>query len=242
VLEAGHVDDVDLFLGMHLGLGVPSGSVALGTKGFLATRKYEVTFRGRPAHAGKEPEEGRSALLAAAQAALGLHTLAQHSEAGVRVNVGTLNAGQAANVVPALAVMSFELRAPTQAILEVLSRRAMQMLEGMAAAHEVEVTSRLVGEATDAQPDPALARWAEHLCRSASLFADYLMDHKFGASEDATLLMRRVQERGALAGYFVLGTDVTSPHHTPQFDFDEAVLAGGMALLALLVSSALRLS
>jgi aminobenzoyl-glutamate utilization protein A len=242
ILDAGHVDDADLFLGLHLGLGVPSGSVALGTKGFLATRKYEVTFRGRSAHAGKEPEAGRSALLAAAQAALGLHTLAQHSEAGIRVNVGTLNAGTAANVVPESASMAFELRAPTQAMLEALSARALRMLEGSAAAYETTMSARLVGEATDAQTDPEVARWIKHLCESASLFADYRMDHLFGASEDATLLMRRVQERGGQASYSVLGTDLASPHHTPQFDFDEIVLASGVALLALVVTSALTLS
>jgi aminobenzoyl-glutamate utilization protein A len=231
ILDAGHVDDADLFLGLHLGLGVPSGSVALGTKGFLATRKYEITFRGRSAHAGKEPEEGRSALLAAAQAALGLHTLAQHSEAGIRVNVGTLNAGTAANVVPESASMAFELRAPTQA-----------MLEGSAAAFETTMSARLVGEATDAQTDPEVARWTKHVCESASLFANYRMDHLFGASEDATLLMRRVQDRGGQASYFVLGTDLASPHHTPRFDFDETVLASGVALLALVVTSALNLS
>jgi aminobenzoyl-glutamate utilization protein A len=67
------------------------------------------------------------------------------------------------------------------------------------------------------------------------------MDHEFGASEDATLLMRRVQERGGLAGYFVLGTDLTSPHHTPEFDFDEGVLWQGVALLGACVCSALDL-
>jgi aminobenzoyl-glutamate utilization protein A len=242
VVEAGHLDDVDVFLSLHLGFGIPSGAVALGTHGFLATRKFQVTYLGAPAHAGKEPEAGRNALLAAAQAVLGLHALAQHSEPGVRVNVGKLEAGLAANIVPDRAMMHVELRAPTQQILDVLAARASTLIEGTASAYAAlssQIT--LTGEATAAATDPDLATWAAALARSVSLFEEFEMRYSFGGSEDATLMMRRVQERGGRAGYFVLGADLSSPHHTSAFDFDESALSSGVALLALIVASALDL-
>jgi aminobenzoyl-glutamate utilization protein A len=241
VVKRGYLDDVDILLGLHLGLGVPSGTVALGTRGFLATRKYTATLRGRPAHAGKAPEEGRNALLAAAQAVLGLHALSQHSEPGVRINVGTMSAGRAANIVPDLATMSFELRAASQKTLDTVTHRATHLLWAEAEAFEVQAEWVLAGEATDAETDPNLAQWAAALGRSMGLFQEYLMDYQFGASEDATLMMQRVQLNGGLAGYFVLGADLAAPHHTSNFDFDESVLFRGVALLAAVTASALDL-
>ncbi|XVQ14075.1 hypothetical protein ACQP1W_16510 [Spirillospora sp. CA-255316] len=52
-----------------------------------------------------------------------------------------------------------------------------------------------------------------------------LDDHRFGASDDATYLMRAVQERGGDATYLVAGASSPAPHHSPGFDIDEACLA-----------------
>jgi aminobenzoyl-glutamate utilization protein A len=49
-------------------------------------------------------------------------------------------------------------------------------------------------------------------------------DHRFGASDDATLLMREVQKRGGTATYVVVGASSPAPHHSPEFDIDEACL------------------
>jgi hypothetical protein len=37
----------------------------------------------------------------------------------------------------------------------------------------------------------------------------------------------------------VLGADIADGHHTPHFDFDETVLAGGTLLLSGLIAAAL---
>ena len=65
------------------------------------------------------------------------------------------------------------------------------------------------------------------------------MQHEFGASEDATLMCRLVSKRGGHAAYFVLGSDLASGHHTPEFDFDEGVLVDGTAALTAAIFSAL---
>jgi aminobenzoyl-glutamate utilization protein A len=55
---------------------------------------------------------------------------------------------------------------------------------------------------------------------------------EFGVSEDATYLMRRVQDAGGLASYVLVGTDHPTSHHTPTFDVDEESLAIGVDLLS----------
>lgn len=241
VVEAGWMAEVDLLLAIHIGLGVPSGSLALNVEGFLATRKFSVRFSGHAAHAGKSPQDGRNALLAACQATLGLHSLAQSSEAGVRVNVGTLHAGKTLNVVPDEAVMEFEIRAAEMPALNLLDLRCRRMIEASAAAHEVTTRIELRGEASDWRNPPEIVHWAKSANSALGAFANVLDSHSFGASEDATLLASAVADRGGLAGIFVLGSDIADGHHTPHFDFDEAVIAQGTFLLSALAASALSI-
>jgi aminobenzoyl-glutamate utilization protein A len=228
-----------LLLAFHIGLGVPSGAVALGTSGFLATRKYRAVMTGRPAHAGQAPEQGRNALVAACQAVLGLHTLAQSSAPGVRVNVGTLRAGSALNVVAHHAEFGFELRAERQATLDELTLRALTLLDGIAAAHDIAVETLLCGEATDWANPTELTEWAHNVAVAGGIFAQHRLQHGFGASDDATLMMQAVAGQGGHAAYFVFGADLTSGHHTPTFDFDENVLVDGTALLTALAGTML---
>jgi aminobenzoyl-glutamate utilization protein A len=52
------------------------------------------------------------------------------------------------------------------------------------------------------------------------------------ASDDACAFMRRVQERGGLATYVIIGAELASGHHTRTFDFDEAALPLGVEVLS----------
>ena len=71
--------------------------------------RVQAAFRGAAAHAGIRPEEGRSAILAAARAvaSLRLGRLDEHSTA----NVGTISGGTAVNVVAEHCVLELEARA-----------------------------------------------------------------------------------------------------------------------------------
>jgi tripeptide aminopeptidase len=71
--------------------------------------RIEATFRGLAAHAGIRPEDGRSAILAAARAiaSLRLGRLDEHTT----VNVGTIAGGTAMNVVPERCSLVLEARA-----------------------------------------------------------------------------------------------------------------------------------
>ncbi|MDI6937013.1 amidohydrolase, partial [Serratia sp. Se-PFBMAAmG] len=133
MVAAGVVDDVDLFTAIHLGTGVPAGEIVCGSDSFLATTKLDVNFTGVGAHAGGKPEEGRNALLAAAQATLALHNLPQHSGGVARVNVGVLQAGSGRNVVPDYALMKVETRGVSNQVNDDIYQQALRVISGAAA-------------------------------------------------------------------------------------------------------------
>jgi glutamate carboxypeptidase len=72
---------------------------------------YHLALRGRAAHVGRAFNDGRSAVIAAADAALQLDRLNGKRE-GVTFNVGAIDGGSAVNVVPERAVLRFNVRVP----------------------------------------------------------------------------------------------------------------------------------
>jgi glutamate carboxypeptidase len=82
---------------------------------------FRLTVSGRSAHAGVEPQKGRSALLTLSQQVVALHALTDLA-AGRTVNVGSAHSGTRPNIVPDRAEAEVDLRANTAAEMEVLSR------------------------------------------------------------------------------------------------------------------------
>lgn len=89
---------------------------------------YRLEVSGRSAHAGVEPEKGRSAVLTLSRQVVALHDLTD-LRAGRTVNVGTLQAGERPNVVPDKAVAEVDLRANTPADMQLLLSQVGDALE-----------------------------------------------------------------------------------------------------------------
>ncbi|ALN71238.1 M20 family metallopeptidase [Aureimonas sp. AU20] len=87
----------------------------------------DITVRGRAAHAGVRPGDGRSAIHAAARLVLELEAL-NDPERGVTVTVGTIQGGTGRNTVPDECRLQVDLRLPdTTSADEILGRiRALQ--------------------------------------------------------------------------------------------------------------------
>jgi aminobenzoyl-glutamate utilization protein A len=230
MVAAGVVDDVDFFFAGHLGCRLPSGQVAAAATGFLFSRKIDVSFRGLAAHAAMAPQEGRNALLAAATAALGLHAISRHGEDATHVNVGRLVAGSGRNVIADTAEMQMEVRGATQASLDYMAGRAMQVLEGAAAMQGVTMATQLMGETIGVAASPAAAALVAEVGRQIEGIANVVPEWSMGGGEDATFMMQRVQEHGGQAAFFILGSDIPAGHHAADFDIDERSLDAGVRL------------
>ena len=224
MVDAGVVDDVDYFLGMHIGTGIPLGTVIGGTDGFLATTKINASFTGKAAHAGAEPEKGNNALLAAASAILGLHSISNHSGGASRVNVGTCTAGDGRNIVPAHAFLELETRGENSVVHSYMHDQALAVLDGAAAMYGTTVKCEIVGAAKNCSSSEKLSELVAQAATTIEGVEEVMSHANFSAgSEDATFMMERVQQRGGLATYAIFGTTLAAGHHHEKFDVDEAV-------------------
>jgi len=112
---------------------LPDGTLAGARAG---SGNWSVTIRGRSAHAGRNPDDGRNAIVAAAALALGLKAL--HRD-GLSVNPARIEGGSANNVVPDLAVLRFNIRPRHEQDAEEFSIQFKQLVAEIENEHEVSV-------------------------------------------------------------------------------------------------------
>lgn len=230
MVEAGVVDDVDYFVASHIGTGVPYNHFLASNNGFLATSKIDVTFKGVSSHAGGQPEEGKNAMLAAANAVINLNAIPRHSGGATRINVGELHAGSGRNVIAGSANLKIETRGTTAELNDYMKQYAESIIKGAAQMFQVESTMETVGEGTSAKGSTALAEVLVKAADSVSLTTS-LEENKPSGSEDATFFINRVQERGGLASYCIFGTDLAAGHHNEKFDINEDSMAPAVQTL-----------
>ena len=101
-----------------------NGDIVSSRKGILDAR---VRVDGRAAHAGVEPEKGRSAILAAADLVTRLHALNGRWD-GVTINVGVIEGGTRPNVVAERCSFEVDVRAVRRADLEAAEAEIRAML------------------------------------------------------------------------------------------------------------------
>jgi glutamate carboxypeptidase len=105
-----------------------NGDIVSSRKGILDAR---VTINGRAAHAGVEPEKGRSAILAAADLVTRLHALNGRWD-GATVNVGVIAGGTRPNVVAERCSFEVDVRAVRRADLEAAEAEIRFLLKTLA--------------------------------------------------------------------------------------------------------------
>ncbi|MDY2900145.1 MAG: amidohydrolase [Candidatus Aphodousia sp.] len=232
VAASGIVDDCDYFLSSHIAMMAKTGEIITSPVGFLCTTKYDITFKGRPAHAGIEPNAGRNALAAACHCVTQLLGIPRHGSGMTRVNVGRIVAGEGRNVIPVNAKLVMEVRGETGEINKFMATETENIVQGVAKSFGVEYHIEKMGEAVDLFNDKELVDMLDDVCSKTEGVTKVLHEVNFGGSEDATILARRVQEKGGKAAYFVLGSDRAGGHHTAEFDIDESSLDTGLKIYA----------
>jgi glutamate carboxypeptidase len=110
---------------------LPDGTLAGARPG---SGNFDFVVRGRSAHAGRNPEDGRNALVAAAELAL---RLSMSKTPGLSINPARIDGGSPNNVVPDLAILRVNLRPRTTDDQEIAARLIAKALDETAAAHDV---------------------------------------------------------------------------------------------------------
>ena len=112
---------------------LPDGTLAGARPG---SGNFSIVIHGRSAHAGRNPEDGRNALLAAADLALRLDRLKRD---GLTVNPSRIDGGGPTNVVPDLAILRVNLRPRTPQLEAEAKREIETLVAAVAAERDVRI-------------------------------------------------------------------------------------------------------
>ncbi len=110
---------------------LPDGTLA-GERG--GSGNFSIIIAGKSAHAGRNPDDGRNALLAAADLALRLKQL---SREGLSVNPAKIDGGGPNNVVPDHAILRVNFRPHTPAIVQQTDADLRRIIADIEREHDV---------------------------------------------------------------------------------------------------------
>lgn len=135
--EKGAFDDCDLAMIAH-----PSDNTFKSGQS-LAMEAIQFAFHGRTAHAAASPHEGINALDAAINTFNHINALREHIRSDARIHGIIKEGGQAANIVPDLAIAQFYVRATKKSYLQELVERVKNCARGasLAAGTTLEISN-----------------------------------------------------------------------------------------------------
>jgi tripeptide aminopeptidase len=143
----------------------PVGEVVLASP---THHRLQAVFRGLAAHAGVRPEEGRSAILAAARAVADMRL--GRIDAHTTANVGTISGGSAINVVPEHCSILAEVRAHREEHAEEIIAELLDCVHEAANLPEcecdVDVTVERTFSGYHTSPSAPAVRAAERALRA----------------------------------------------------------------------------
>ncbi len=156
-----------------------SGAIVSSRKGTVDLR---IRVTGRAAHAGVEPEKGRSAILEAAHLVSALHAIPD-AFTTVTCNVGVIAGGTRPNVVAADAVLHVDLRAETGAELDA-ALAAVRAIAAAPVVPDVRVEVEVESGWRPMEKSPAAARLADRARALAAAMGFSLEDVGTGGASD----------------------------------------------------------
>lgn len=186
----GVFNDVDAIVSWH-----PESMYMVRTRPALANVKVDYTFEGIAAHAGANPDAGRSALDAVELMNIGANFLREHMPLTARVHYAILDAGGTApNIVQSHAVVKYLIRATDSEGVRELHKRIDKIAEGAALMTETSVTSRVTCAYSNLITIPTLQAVANEAMHDIPLPVPTEEELTFGKALQATMKLTEVQK------------------------------------------------
>lgn len=241
MVYAGACNNITHILGLHIGFQAEnSNTLVCGTDGFLASTKLNVSFTGKPSHAGAYPEDGNNALLAACNACLNMYAISRNSKGPTRINVGVLNSGDARNIIPANAHLELETRGLTTELNEYMENHVKRIVEASALMHDCTFNIEKHGSSMSGFSNKEMIDIIKESVKYIDEYTNIIENKSFGAGEDFTCMLYAVQQNGGIGSYIQAGIDRYAPHHNDKFNFNNESLRPAVLACAITAYNILK--
>ena len=251
MIEAGLLKnpDVDAALMIHVMAGMPfaPGTVVVSAPGVSAPGAdiFEIKVQGKGCH-GSMPNTGVDPLNAAAHILIALQEIGTR-ELGIGdravLTIGTMNAGNAANVIPDQVIMKGSLRTFDGEVRDFVKERLVEIAEGTArtfrAEAEVTFTSGCPSLVNDGDLSVCCAAYVKELLGPEKAFSVAELSamsgggsSKSAGSEDFAYVSQEVPSLMLALAAGQPEKGYIYPQHHPMVKFDEDSLTAGSCVYA----------
>lgn len=237
VLERFGIEQV---FALHSAPGTPVGQFYT-TPGPLmaAVDTFHVDIKGEGGH-GAYPHETRDPVPAALAIAQAMGTIVSRNHRALDdlvVSVTMIHAGTADNVIAEGAYLGGTVRTFDKDVQAMVKRRMAQIVEGHAAAFNVEATLRYEDGFPPTINTPEQTEFAVGVAQevAAGGGVEGNVDREMGAEDFSYFLEKRP------GAYLFIGNGDTAGLHQPNYDFDDATAPYGASYFARIVERALPL-
>lgn len=234
-VEAGHLDDVQAALGLHVDPSLPVGQISYALGPALAcTGFFTIEVRGKAAHAGASPQLGIDAVLIAsqlvqsAQAIISRHTPPMETAV---LSFTKINGGVAPNVIADKVVLEGTIRALDLGIYEGVVAHLQKIMDGLQIIHQTEIIFDLYFTIPSVLNNKEIHQHLQGSLTGVFTEQNVLEKVPLLAGEDFCYYSRKVPSM-----FYLLGAqDPSSPGyylHHPKVIFNEACIPFGASFLA----------
>jgi len=190
MVRAGVFEGVDSIVSWH-----PEKMYMVRTRPALANVKVNYKFTGISAHAGADPEKGRSALDALELMNVGVNFLREHMDLTSRVHYAILDTGGTApNIVQAHAEEFFYIRAVDVEAVRELHARVNRIAQGAALMTDTTVESKVTGGYSNLITIPTLQATANEAMHDVPVPVPTEEDIAFGRALQKSMKLTPAQQ------------------------------------------------
>lgn len=225
----------DISLGLHLWNTAPLGQIGIASGPVMAAASdFKITLKGKGGHAAL-PNLCIDPIVCGAQLVSALQTISSRNVSPldtVVVSVTQFHAGTATNIIPEIATIGGTYRTFTTEVRDFTASKIRSIANSIAEAMGCQCEVVLTDYTRPVINDPEVSNRVRTVFEDMMPSVTFLDNERTMGAEDVSEFMTDIPGL-----YFFLGSanaerGLDYGHHHPKFDFDEAALPMGVALLS----------
>ena len=230
--------DIKEVYALHNAPGVPVGAFYTTPGPIMAAADtFHIDIVGRGGH-GAMPHETADPLIAGVTMVSAIQTIVSrnhYAQEDLVISVTQFHAGTADNIVPGTAYLNGTVRGFQRETQDMVRKRLAQIVDGVAAAHDVTAELRYEEGYPPTINEPDRTAFAVDVAREISADVEDAAGREMGAEDFAYMLEARP------GAYLFVGNGDSAGLHHPEYDFADETAPFGASFFARLVERALPL-
>lgn len=235
MVDAGVMQGVDRIISAHVMSTEDTGHISiLEGPTMAASDRFVLKVHGKGGHAAN-PDRCVDPVWIGAQIVANLQAVVARNtdpHDALIVSVTRFHAGDAFNVIPAMAELGGSVRCFSESVRASVPGLIERIAQGVAQAHGAWVELDYIRGYSPVVNDPAVAAGLRTVVRQAIADAVLHPIRPLPNSEDFSAFLRHAPGAYVFIGARSAAKGICHPHHHPHFDFDEDALLHGVQLFA----------